>query len=972
MFNRKKGLGGQLACLLFGLLATNQGWAFKLKSHVYVGQEVINDLADDGKLTFEINNNYYDIDVPDDVSSAILKNQSAYLLGNIGPDASPDFVVGQTSVHPGALDKNEAGDAIVQEDNTRYNTDDWLRYLLTQKDTSSKGKAYIYGYLGHASADVFAHTYVNQYSGDIFAIFDGESLNEKRHIALESYIDSKVPVLRDYLGKALGEPYQRINLNDDELFEFLRDKLIYADIPTEQYGKNPLASHLASISKLREQLYNQAIDANGYWHTIDVWVTQYLVEKWTGYEMPASMASDLNNIANDFIDEANIGIDKAQSISNNLLKYRLDFEGRGFDGVADALDKVQISHAKLVNKKHELEKAQLDWRTEITAKGCEFALKTIDPAGLIDRSLDLDPIANMLGVDSLEDLVELSLNPGSLFDGDGEDHWYSDVKGITAGQLHSDSYLKEWADSLKKEIENIKESSSPACSWSGASSSCIIDPNKIRKELLLSHLDYMVDGVTNVVRLARKHIQHPFVPIALGDTFIPLVNNKKYDWRVRLSFDHNVVDHFWIREVDSKKAVIGMQSDKLISDDVGMCESLAKTVHVGEYAALKIIHELEEEANDLAKQNIEDAREAHAEMQKAQRNLHAIADAAIDLLQLLNNDVSPIQSKFEMWKSGVDVAMLEYTRTTATMMVNTMDQSASSVDPLTDWVYCYGPTFIGVPSQACEIWQNVDSMIDSLSDVLTVLDNAPIPLTVRNAREELRKVIDGLKGEVKEYAIEEVEDVLPTEFKELLDLLDAPMTDTALNSWYSKNESNTQHLVKIPDMAYRVTAEMRLDGNGDYSVSEYPVVANAITLAKLALLDAAGLKALARTQGLSESIFNGLSADNLVAGSFKSIDGNHQWMLCAPPLPRSIGSEGKYRFFDNFSTSSGFVLWKDWRAKDALFDGLFKGPLTAGVTNPAMLGFDWILDAGSAYRTLNESFPYPDRQCATADDFGRG
>ncbi|GAA5442453.1 hypothetical protein Misp06_00627 [Microbulbifer sp. NBRC 101763] len=938
MFARKKGIGGQFACLLLGLLATNQSWAFKLKSHVFVGQQVINDLADDGKLTFEINNNYYDIDVPDDVSSAILKNQSAYLLGNIGPDASPDFVVGQTSVHPGALDKNEAGDAIVQEDSTRYNTDDWLKYLLTQKDTSNIGKAYIYGYLGHASADVFAHTYVNQYSGDIFAIFDGESLNEKRHIALESYIDSRVPILRDHLGKILGEPHQRIDLNDDELFEFLRDKLIYADIPTEQYGKNPLASHLASISKFREQLYNQAIDANGYWHTIDVWVTQYLIKDWTGYEMPESMASDLNNIANDFIDEVNIGIDKAQSISNNLLKYRLDFEGRGFDGVADALDKVQSSHTKLVNKKHELEKAQLDWRTEVTAKGCEFALKTIDPAGLIDKSIDLDPIANMLGVDGVEDLVKLALNPGSLFDGDGDEHWYARDFDISAHQLFSDQYLYEQHRKIESEV-----------------------PFNSRYP---RHLTYMIDGVTDVLNLARENTQAPFIPIASSNIFIPLINDKKYDWKMRVSLDHNVVDHFWVREAESEKMIISMQADKLISDDVDVCESLAKTVHASEYAALKVIHDLEEEANDLAKQNIEDAREAHAEMQKAQKNLHAIADAAIDLLQLLNSNVSPIQSKFEMWKSGVDVAMLEYTRTTATMMVNTMDKNASSVDPLTDWVYCYGPTFIGVPSQVCDIWQNVDSMIDSLSDVLTVLDNAPIPLTVRNAREELRKAIDGLKGEVKEYAIEEVEDVLPTEFKELLDLLDAPMTDTALNTWYSKNESNTQHLVKIPDMAYRVTAEMRLDGNGDYSVSEYPVVANAITLAKLALLDTEGLKALARTQGLSESIFNGLSADNLVAGAFKSIDGNHQWMLCAPPLPRSIGSEDKYRFFDNFSTSSGFVLWKDWRAKNDLFDGLFKGPLTAGVTNPTVIGFDWILDAGSSYRTLNESFPYPDRQCA--------
>ncbi|WHI47308.1 zinc dependent phospholipase C family protein [Microbulbifer sp. JMSA004] len=956
MFYKGKGLGRQFACLLLGLLATNQGWAFKLKSHVFVGQQVINDLADDGRVTFEINNNYYDIDVPDDVSSAILENQSAYLLGNIGPDASPDFVVGQTSVHPGALDKNEAGDAIVQEDSTRYNTDDWLKYLLTQKDASNTGKAYVYGYLGHASADVFAHTYVNQYSGDIFAIFDGESLNEKRHIALESYIDSRVPVLRDYLGEALGEPYQRIDLNDDELFEFLRDKLIYADIPTEQYEKNPMASHLAAISKFREELYRQATDARGYWHTIDVWVVQYLIEYYAGYSVPESLASDLVDIGNDLIDETNVAIDKLQSINSKLLSYKRDFEDFGFDSVTSALDKAQSSYSDLTNKRQELEEALLDWRSEVAINGCEFAIKSIDPTGLVDEAINLDPVANMLGLDSVEEVVEYSLDPlglfGSLFGGDDGDHWTETGNGISAYEVFSDSYFNEWSENLKADIES--------------------EQIAYTRNFALGHLPLINSGVLAALELTREIIPAPFVPIAVGDVVVPIVNNKTYDWNVRVSTSYDYVDRFWVKESSSGKIVIHFEAEKLASDDVGVCENLSKMVYSADYAALNAIHKLEDEVNDMAEKNIEDVEAAYEEMKEAEDHLYAIQDAAVDLMQLLNSNVSPVQSIFEMWQSSIDVAMTEYTRTTATMMVNTMNENASNVDPLSDWVSCYGPTFIGVPSQACDIWKNTSGIIEALSNVLDILDSAPIPVGLIDAREELRKVIDGLKEEVKEYAIEEVEDMLPTEFKELIDLLDAPMTDTALNTWYSKNESHSEHLVKIPDMAYRVTAEMQLDGNGDYSASGYPVVANAITLAKLALLDAEGLKALARTQGLSESTFNGVSADNLVAGAFKSIDGNHQWMTCAPPLPRSIGSEDKYRFFDNYSSSSGFVLWQDGSARESLFNGLFKGPLTSGVTNPSLIGFEWILDAGSAYKTLSESFPYPDEQCASDNNFDMG
>lgn len=960
MLDKKKCWVGQLSCLILGLLLSSHGWAFKLKSHVFVGQQVINDLADDGKLTFEINHNYYDIPVSADVSSAILHNQSAYLLGNIGPDAAPDFVVGQTSVHPGALDKNVAGDAIVQQDATRFNTDDWLKYLLSQETASAKGRAYIYGYLGHASADVFAHTYVNQYSGDIFSLSDGETLNEKRHIALESYIDSRVPVLRNYLGKALGEPYQRIDLDDDELFEFLRDKLIYADIPTEQYGKNPLASHLAGVSKFREQLYRQATDADGYWHTIDVWLVEYLVEYYTGYEIPSFLASDLVDIGNDLIDEANVGVDKIQSINNKLLSYQRDFEDFGFDSVTSVLNKVQSSNTSLTNKRQQLERALLDWRSDLAVNGCEFAIDSIDPTGLVDKAIDLDPVANLLGVDGIEDVIEWSLDPLGLFSG-GDDKVTIGESNIVASEFYDD-YALNWSRRYGEEFVTTMALINFSL-WPNASRYASYERRKwldILEDEKTEYSDYVKphhkEAAQNVVAMIQKSIVPPFILIGVGDIQAPiLANRSKYDWQVKFT-DRNITSVL-VNESDTDKVIISIRSEAIASDDGGVCEDLSKAVYAGDYAVLDTIHKLEDEVNDLKEQNIQDAKAAYAKLKEAEDNLFAIQDAAIDLVQLLNSNVSPIQSIFEMWQTSVDVAMTEYTRTTATMMVNTMNESASSVDPLADWISCYAPTLIGVPSQVCDIQQNAKGMIDALSDVLSILDNAPIPLSLRDVREQLRERINGLGDEVQELAVEKVEDMLPEEFRELLELTGQPITSDALNTWYTHHESGAGHLVKIPDMAYRVSAEMRLDGNGDYNVRDYPVLANSITLAKLALLDAEGLKILAQTQGLDESVLSGMSVDNLVADAFKSIDGNHQWMPTAPPLPRAIGSEDKYRYCDSYSSNSGFALWKNGSARASLFNGLFKGPLTAGVTNPSSIGYGWILDAGSAYTTLHENFP---------------
>lgn len=75
--------------------------AFKLETHMWVGQEVINDLEDDGLLSFDLGkDNNITIEPPYDVKEAILNNKSTYLMGTIGPDAVPDIVTGQMIVHP--------------------------------------------------------------------------------------------------------------------------------------------------------------------------------------------------------------------------------------------------------------------------------------------------------------------------------------------------------------------------------------------------------------------------------------------------------------------------------------------------------------------------------------------------------------------------------------------------------------------------------------------------------------------------------------------------------------------------------------------------------------------------------------------------------------------------------------------------------------------------------------------------------
>ncbi|HTV25330.1 MAG TPA: zinc dependent phospholipase C family protein, partial [Polyangiaceae bacterium] len=190
------------------LLNSAPAQAFKLDTHLWIGQQVINDLELDRRITVSLSGRPITLPVPDEVASAVLAHRNEYLLGNIGPDAIPDVVVGQTLVHPG----REEG----------WKTNDWLEYLLAQSRGNPLGLAFAHGYLGHAAADVFAHTYVNQYAGDIFALDDGETLVEQRHIALESFISRFTPPFTNASGRDLGPAWSLVQPSD-AFASFVRD-----------------------------------------------------------------------------------------------------------------------------------------------------------------------------------------------------------------------------------------------------------------------------------------------------------------------------------------------------------------------------------------------------------------------------------------------------------------------------------------------------------------------------------------------------------------------------------------------------------------------------------------------------------------------------------------------------------------------------------------------------------------------------
>jgi len=218
-----------LATLLFLLPILCFSWS--LRTHLWIGQQVLNDIMEDGRI--ELLNQEYDI--PQHVLNALQSFPGHYLMGNLGPDVYPDFIVGQTTTHPGV----EGG----------WQTDQWLRYVL-EEATDPADIAFAFGYATHAAADIFAHTYVNQYSGDIFELSDEREV-ELRHFVLEKYIEKLTPTIKDHRGNVVNIP-NALAVNKKKLSRtFILNKKV-----AKQNSKVGTALHLYSMHEVYRAVSN--------------------------------------------------------------------------------------------------------------------------------------------------------------------------------------------------------------------------------------------------------------------------------------------------------------------------------------------------------------------------------------------------------------------------------------------------------------------------------------------------------------------------------------------------------------------------------------------------------------------------------------------------------------------------------------------------------------------------------------------
>ncbi len=235
-----------ITAVIFSLLLLQPTYAFKLDTHVWVGQQVLDDIQD-GKLTI---GEFGEFTVTPEKVSALKNYPKSYLYGNIGPDGFPDLFGGQMNVHPGDGDNLGSG---------LWSTSEWFKHILSNKPLN-KDLAFSLGYISHGAADFWAHSYVNTYSGKVFNLTDGEVESEIRHLSLEGYLNKLTPTTTRTMSGGTIKQVKGLELLNSYAFNgealpygFIAKELMLNDNVADQYLKSGML-HLAPIKPLKDSV----------------------------------------------------------------------------------------------------------------------------------------------------------------------------------------------------------------------------------------------------------------------------------------------------------------------------------------------------------------------------------------------------------------------------------------------------------------------------------------------------------------------------------------------------------------------------------------------------------------------------------------------------------------------------------------------------------------------------------------------
>jgi ABC-type phosphate transport system auxiliary subunit len=941
-----------IKALICWLVLAPVTYGFKINTHVFLGQELINDLEScydaHGFYCVRLNLKSQDdltVRINPAVAESILNNKKTYLNGTFGPDAFPGIVSGQLVMHPG----------IMNDDGTKptgYGTGDWLKLLLSKAKTPEQW-AFVYGYLGHAAADTFAHTYVNQYAGDVYELTDGEVDVEARHMMIESFIANHTPSLKDKDQASLADASSYLRVGSDKLSvpaRFIKDILVLSDDAQDQYHKVTGASHLVLVRDIIDEIDRALVEKDSTpvdWRNL----AQRLLKK--SASRVITWEDFYNEVSKDFAGAG--AIQRLEVMTTQAVAYYY------FGMLLTQEEAAQLAKAanriknltddglgKLAKKKNELEKELIKLRAHQSREVIKLSGKTMDITDEV-----LSEATNFLRLKS---------------------EW--------------ESKATEAADALSKYQEQMGKK---LCT----------EANKVCKKLpktkiikkwheyectVTEKVQVTVDDVCTKYEETTKKVCDKLGPI-LGSVCKTVTELTPVTYTCKTTK--------WV-EKPVKKVCKELREEKVTEyiDDTAClaqkksCELQIETIRQSQRLALKALKEAQKaekkalDALDSSRERLKEKmdklhREAIGIVDGAEKLANKVVDFELDTIESVLRMSHSLRKMFELWQDDIHVSMERYVIANGNALINSMDHSPNApgvLEPLKDWMICYLPSVTGVPLKpwkdvactATNTVREIDKLMTRIEDSLAKMDPKVIGTWIKLKR-ELREEGPFVASDLLNQSMNKLfgQDATP-DIHLLHHALKDKVDEVSLNKQFAQNKSDKKLLV-FDDMATRLLFDMGTNLGVPFELSSFDVAQNALQLMKLSLLDDTQLNSVSRQLGVARSYYS-QDNSNILTSWLRSIDGNHQWMPVAPPYLRGVAPVGDLGFEmicdpDNFSRrfsfgGQGLWFWTDPTSRENMFNELFVGPINKGLYSE---GFSSIVSRNYPYWPSYDQ-PFPDLQ----------
>nr|CEG05091.1 unnamed protein product [Fusarium clavum] len=936
-------------------LYATPAYSFKVSTHIYLGQELVNDLK-----TCSQKNGFACVNIIDNdgqlhptrirsaVAGAITGNEKTFLTGTLGPDAFADILSGQLITHPGLFSEE---DGTI----TGFGTGDWVDHLIRNAQ-SAEELAFSMGFACHAAADVFAHSYVNQFAGDIYELTDDEIDVETRHMMVETYISEHNPSLKDHNGKDLGMMYQYLGGGNKVYapIDFVRRTLVANDVANQELGRNKGGAMLRALNKITTELTNSLYKKEYHFDL------EAAVQKYMDPSLPMKPFTEW--LAQTRRDLEGAGIVQQLEI---IILQAVAYYWAGTQLDANEAAKA----AELTNKLSKL--LGKSGREIINAKG------EID--GLMNKAAENHNRQVLAGIETLQG-------------------FHAQLANTFKNYLEAEEWVADWgrkATETKEVYETLL-----------AEKTCALTQQCQDIVVLIPHSKL----VPKTCKETKKEINRVCNRVSVG--FAPHCKVFKV-LRVKTKFCKDV-ERFENRCDDQVKDVtrkwdcshVKTWTDRLTRPDLACqaardaCQATLQALREkqalanGAYNEAVRIHKgvLETLANE--EKNVQASLKAFYEatvyLQSIERQARlAVQSFTSNQLELVRKSLLDLRAHVEEWRDQTRAATNDWISANAQAMLNSVSSdkdNAGVAEPLIDWMKCRLPTVVlPIPVAATEsiceplrLVKNIHGEIARIeSDIIQSLADANFPYISDVAAAFLR--FKESAPYIASSLIQKVaQEAVPMDREPDINLLHHAVkgkhSDMKMNEQFAR-DSTAKHLITFPvekltgTIIDHMRVDMGLTGSDDHEpfvVQNFNPAHNALQLMKLALLAGSDLNAFTKAMNYPDPLFDN-SLSSIVSPWLRSIDGNHQWLPVAPAYLRKEALadrkwKSSYCKKEHLDVRRRFQkaplpLYSNEGAKRLVFDRIFKGPLSISLESNAG-GFADLRPRDYMYKpTFDNGFP---------------